>query len=101
MLACFLVLKKQFFGKVGDVLYVDSLEGEEGKTITFDEVLFVNDDIGKPLLKNAKVDCKILKHGKNKKIRILKMISQKRHRKLTGFRKKYTKLEIISIHHKN
>ena len=53
---------------------------------------------GNPLVEGAKVTGKVLKHGKNKKIRIFKYVNKKKStRKSQGHRQPYTKVEITKI----
>lgn len=89
---------KQYYVAENDVIYVEKLDVEENKTITFDKVLMIADEIGNPYLEGAKVTGKVLKHGKQKKIRIFKYVSkQKSTRKHQGHRQPYTKVEITKI----
>ena len=58
----------------------------------------VNGNFGSPLVNGAKVTGKVLKHGKNKKIRIFKYVNKKKStRKTQGHRQPYTKVEITKI----
>lgn len=88
---------KQYYVEEGSVLYVEKLEGEEGKTVKFDEVLMVDDKIGSPYVKGASVEAKIEKHGKKKKIIVFKYNPKKKYRKRQGHRQPYTKLTITKI----
>ncbi len=89
---------KQYLVEEGSVIYVEKLDKEEGKTVTFDEVLMLDGQIGNPVVKDAKVTGKVLKQGKNKKIRIFHYVNkQKSTRKHQGHRQPYTKVEITKI----
>lgn len=72
-----------------------------GKKLTFGEVLLIADEkktiIGKPFVKNAKVEAKFLGNTKAKKVRILKFKPKKRYRKLQGHRQELTEVEITKI----
>ena len=60
---------KQINVKVGDSIFVEKLEANEGETVTFDKVLLVNGEklkIGNPYVKGAKVEAKVEKQGKGK-----------------------------------
>ena len=63
---------KQYKVSEGDVIYVEKLDAEVGKDVEFDEVLFVDGVAGNPTVKGASVECKVEKHGKNKKIVVFK-----------------------------
>ena len=89
---------KQYNVKVGDVIYVEKLDVEEGKKIVFDKVLMANGVVGNPLVKGASVEGKVIKNGKGKKIRIFTYKPNKTStRKKQGHRQPYTKVEITNI----
>ena len=89
--------KKQYYVEEGSVLYVEKLNAEENKNITFNEVLMVDGNIGNPYVKGAKVEAKVEKHGKKKKIIVFKYNPKKKYRKKQGHRQPYTKLVITKI----
>ena len=97
MKAIFVTGGKQYYVQEGDVLYVEKLNAEAGKTVTFDEVLFVDGILGNPVVSGAKVECKVEKHGKNKKILVFKYRPKKKYRKTQGHRQPYTKLVVTKI----
>ena len=83
-------------------LKVPHLEGEQGKKITFDQVLLIAEDdekviIGKPLVSGASVEAKIVRHGKDDTIRVFKMHQRKRFRKTHGHRQQFTEIEVTGI----
>jgi large subunit ribosomal protein L21 len=89
---------KQYLVEEGSVIFVEKLNAEEGKNVTFDEVLMLNGNVDEASLKGAKVTGKVVKHGKNKKIRIFKYVNKKKStRKAQGHRQPYTKVEIKKI----
>ncbi len=88
---------KQYYVEVGTVLYVEKLDAEAGSDITFENVLMANGNVGMPYVKGAKVTATVVKHGKNKKIRIFKYNPKKKYRKTQGHRQPYTKVEIKDI----
>lgn len=89
---------KQYLVEEGSVIYVEKLTSEEGKNVVFNEVLMVNGNVGSPLVEGASVTGKVVKHGKNKKIRIFKYVNKKKStRKSQGHRQPYTKVEITKI----
>lgn len=88
---------KQYYVEEGTVLYVEKLDSEVGSKVNFDKVLMVNDVVGFPYVENASVEGEIIKHGKNKKIKVFKYNPKKQYRKTQGHRQPYTKIEIKSI----
>ena len=62
---------KQYKVAEGDVVFFEKLDTEEGKKVTFDKVILVSDEgkveIGNPYVKGAKVEGKVVAHGKGKK----------------------------------
>ncbi len=97
MKAVFKTGGKQYYVTVGDVIYVEKLNADEGSTVTFDEVLFVDGVAGTPTVKGASVECRVEKHGKNKKIIVFKYRPKKKYRKKQGHRQPYTKLVVTKI----
>ncbi len=89
---------KQYGVSVGDVIFVEKLNADENTEVVFDKVLMANGVVGNPYVSNAKVTGKVLKQGKNKKIKIFKYTpNHKSSRKTQGHRQPYTKVEIMSI----
>ena len=80
---------------------IKKLDVEEGKKVTFDNVILVSDEkdvqIGSPYVKGAKVEGKVVAHGKGKKIIVFKMKAKKNERTKQGHRQPYTKVEITKI----
>lgn len=97
MFAIFQTGGKQYKVQQGENIYVEKLDVEPGKTITFDEIMMVNDKIGTPFVTGANVVAKVVKHGRGEKIRIIKFKSKKHHMKRQGHRQPYTQLVIESI----
>lgn len=88
---------KQYYVTEGSILYVEKLDAEAGKEVELDKVLMVNDKVGNPYVKGAKVIGEVVKHGKNKKIIVFKYNAKKNYRKKQGHRQPYTKIEIKKI----
>jgi len=95
---------KQYKVKVGDLVKVEKLDVEEGKTIKISDVLMVVDGekttIGTPNVKGATVSAKVNAHGRGPKIKIIKFRRRKHHRKQMGHRQAYTELSILNISEK-
>lgn len=98
MSAIFLTGGKQYNVEVGEELFIEKLDNKEsGDTVTFDEVLMVNNQIGLPLVDGAKVEAEVLKNGKHKKVVIYKYRPKKDSKTKTGHRQQYTKIKITNI----
>jgi len=101
MLAVIKTGGKQYLVKKGDKIKVEKLEGEEGSKISFSEVLFLGDEkevkVGTPFIKGAKVEAKILKQGKAKKVWGIKHKAKKRYKVKFGHRQPFTEVEIMKI----
>ena len=88
---------KQYYVEEGTVLYVEKLDVEPSKEVVFDKVLMVNGVPGNPYLENIQVKGTVIKHGKQKKIKVFKYNPKKKYRKTQGQRQPYTKVEITKI----
>ena len=88
---------KQYYVEEGTEIYVEKLDVPAGEEITLDKVLMVNGVVGKPYVNNAKVVATVVKHGKQKKIKVFKYNAKKKYRKTQGHRQPYTKLQIKVI----
>lgn len=91
---------KQYYVEEGSVIYVEKLDVEAGKKVSFPNVLMVNSKVGQPYVTGASVEGEVLKHGKNKKIIVYKYNQKKNYRRKQGHRQPYTKVEIKSIKEK-
>lgn len=91
---------KQYRVAAGDRIKVEKIEGGK-ETLVFDKVLLVRTDegvkVGTPHVKGAKVEAKILREGKAKKIVIFKYKPKKRYRLKRGHRQTFTEVEIGKI----
>ena len=85
---------RQYKVAEGDVVFFEKLNVEEGKKITFGNVVLVSDDgkvqVGNPYVKGVNVEGKVVSHGKGKKIIVFKMKPKKKQ----GHKQPYTKVEI-------
>ena len=92
---------KQYKVDEGDVIFMENLGAEAEETVTFDKVLAIldgdNATFGAPAVEGAKVEAKVVKNGKGKKIMVFKFAPKKGYRKRQGHRQPYTKVEITKI----
>ena len=72
---------KQYKVSASEIIKVERLNLEEGKTVEFKNVLFLNDkentEIGNPNIQGAKVEATILKNIKNRTILVFKNEEEK------------------------
>ena len=96
---------KQYKVSASEILKIERLDNEEGKTVEFKNVLFLNDDknteIGNPNIQGAKVEATILKNTKNKTILVFKKRRRKNSRKKYGHRQPISLIRITKIFSKN
>lgn len=101
MLAIIKTGGKQYLIKKGTEVKIEKIEGEVGAKIDFAEVLFVGDEkeakVGAPFIKGAKVEAKILKQDKSKKVWGIKHNAKKRYKVKFGHRQPFTEVEITKI----
>lgn len=106
MLAVIKTGGKQYLVQPGDKIKVEKLDAEEGKEVIFSEILLylpvgrqATKDvfIGTPLVKDAKVKAKVLKHGKGEKLIIFKYKPKKRYKRKIGHRQQFTEVEILEV----
>lgn len=92
---------KQYLVKQGDKIKIEKLPGKEGNVVKFDTLLITDEigekvEVGQPLLK-TKVEGKILKQDKNKKVLVVKYKAKTRYEKRVGHRQPYTLVQIEKI----
>ena len=92
---------KQFKAIEGSKVRVPKQVGEQGSTLTFDDVLLVNDgtntQVGNPKLSGAVVTATVLDHGRDKKILVYKKKRRKGYQRKNGHRQWYTEIEFQKI----
>lgn len=101
MLAIIRTGGKQYKIKEGDKIKIEKIEGKEGDNVKFPEVLFLGDEksakIGAPVLKDGKVEGKILAQAKDKKVWGIKHKAKKRYKVKFGHRQNITEVEITKV----
>ena len=91
---------KQYKVAEGDIIKVEKLGVEAGGTVTFDQVLVVNNGelaVGNPTVANASVSATVVEEGKNKKIIVYRYKRKYGYHKKNGHRQPYTKVKIEKI----
>ena len=90
---------KQYKVAEGDVVFVEKLGVEAGETVTFDQVLAVNDGalkVGNDV-SGATVTATVVKNGKGKKVVVYKYKRKSGYHKKNGHRQQYTQVKIEKI----
>ncbi|MEB3321843.1 MAG: 50S ribosomal protein L21 [Synechococcaceae cyanobacterium] len=82
-------------------LDLDRLAAEVDDTVTLENVLLVKDGsgttLGRPFVKDATVEVKVLAHRRGPKITVYRMRPKKKTRRKTGHRQELTRVRVESI----
>ena len=81
----------------GDSIKVDLISSPEGSTVAFDDVLMDFDEKNAMISVVKKVTGTIVKHGRYKKIRVVKFKRRKHYMRTHGHRQDFTQVKIESI----
>jgi len=91
----------QYKVSIGDVFKIEQVKGKAGDKLTFDKVYLIYSkgkvSVGKPIVRGAKVEAKIIDQIKGEKIKILKYKAKSRYRRKIGHRQRYTRIEITKV----
>ena len=92
---------KQYKVKVGDLIDVEKLGGDDGASLELEPLLVVDDD-GKVTsaaddLAKAKVTASVVDHHRGKKIRVFTYKNKTRQRRTLGHRQSLTRLKVETI----
>ena len=100
----FVVIKnggKQYKVQTGDIVKLEYLGQDKGKTLSLKEVLACNVDnkdyIGAPFLNNVEVKIEILENKKDKKVLVFKKRRRHNSRRLNGHRQSLSVVKINDI----
>ncbi len=87
---------------VGDHIRVEKVEAGVGDQVTFDQVLALQTtdglQIGRPVLKGARVVGRVVAQGKARKVLIFKKKKRKQYRRTRGHRQSFTAVVVEEIH---
>ena len=101
MYAIVSIAGQQFKVAKDQQIFVHRLQGDEGASIEFDNVLLAEDGgkfkVGTAALKGATVSAKIVSHLKGDKVIVFKKKRRKGYKKKNGHRQQFTKIEITGI----
>jgi large subunit ribosomal protein L21 len=92
---------KQFRAERGKRIHVPLLEAEPGAKVSFDRVLLTADgktvQAGQPTVRGAKVTAEVVRHGKERKIRIFRFARRAGYRRHAGHRQPFTEVQISDV----
>lgn len=91
---------KQYKVAEGDIIKVEKLGVEAGETVTFDQVLVVNNGelvVGDPTVANATVTASVVNEGRGKKIVVYRYKRKSGYHKKKGHRQAFTQVKIEKI----
>ena len=92
---------QQFKVQKDQKIFVHRLDAEEGKKVTFDKVLLVDNDgkvtLGAPAIAGATVSAKVEEHVKGDKVIVFRKKRRKGYRKKNGHRQSFTAITISDI----
>ena len=101
MYAVFRTGGKQYRAAKGDVLRLEKIDGDEGASVKFDDVLLIGEGsdikVGKPVLAGSSVSAKVIRQGKSKKIPVVKFKRRKNYLRQGTHRQFFTEVEITGI----
>jgi large subunit ribosomal protein L21 len=87
--------------EAGKSMYVAHLKQDAGTSLSFDEVLLLdngtNVQVGKPFVSGASVTAEVVGHVKGPKVVVFKKKRRKGYAVRNGHRQEYTKIDIKSI----
>jgi large subunit ribosomal protein L21 len=92
---------KQYRVAPGDTIRIERVQGDVGENVTFGSVLAVHNDEKKFLsgddAAKATVTGKIVSHGRNKKVTVLKFKKTNQYKISRGHRQNYTAVKVSDI----
>ena len=92
---------QQFWFEVNRYYDIDRLNAKENEKIILEKVLLLKDNnsisIGKPYIKDAKIELEVISHKRDKKIIVYKMRPKKKTRRKMGHRQELTRVMVKSI----
>ena len=92
---------QQFWFELNRYYDIDRLNAKEKDKITLEKVLLLKDKdsitIGKPYVKDAKIELEVVSHKRDKKILVYKMRPKKKTRRKMGHRQELTRVMVKSI----
>ena len=101
MYAVLKTVGKQYKVSPGDILKIDKIEGKEGETIAFKDIIAVGGgdkfELGTPSVQGAEGSAKLLYQTRDDKIRVFRKNRRKHYERTKGHRQWITILKVLSI----
>ena len=101
MYAVFRTGGKQYRAAKGDVLRLEKIDGDEGASVKFDDVLLIGEGsdikVGNPVLTGSSVSAKVLRQGKSRKVPVVKFKRRQNYLRQGTHRQFFTEVEITGI----
>ena len=95
------ILGKQFKVAKDTKLFVNRIDAKEGSKVSFDDVLLIDNGskviVGNPVVKDASVEAKVLKHLKDDKVIVFKKKRRKGYRVKNGHHQALTEIIIEKV----
>ncbi|HLD31656.1 MAG TPA: 50S ribosomal protein L21 [Patescibacteria group bacterium] len=94
---------KQYLVKADDVVKIEKLPVEAGKTVVFDKVLLIAEEdgskleLGRPYVAGAKVEAVVEVQGRSRKVRVVKFKRKVRYKRVQGHRQPFTQVKIVKL----
>lgn len=93
--------KAQYIFSIGDTVDVEKKDAKVGEKLTFTDVMLVQmgdqTHIGKPYVKDAKIICKVILQGRDRKVKTMTYSAKSRYRKTYGNKQFFTRLLVEEI----
>jgi len=101
MYAVFRTGGKQYRAAKGDVLRLEKIDGDEGASVEFDNVLLIGEGsditVGNPVVSGSTVSAKVIRQGKSKKVPVVKFKRRQNYLRQGTHRQFFTEVEITGI----
>ena len=88
---------KQYKVAKDDTIVVEKLNAEIGSTVTFDNVLALDEKIGTPTIAGAKVSAKVIKQTRDDTVIVFKKKRRQGYRRKNGHRQYISIVKITDI----
>ncbi|MBZ2279394.1 50S ribosomal protein L21 [Buchnera aphidicola] len=103
MYAVFFNGGKQYKVIPNQIIRIEKLNIPQGNEIKFNQVLMISNEkdtkIGNPFLLGSVITASVEKHGRAKKIKIIKFHRRKHYKKKQGHRQYFTDIKILNINY--
>jgi large subunit ribosomal protein L21 len=92
---------KQYRVTQDGVLRIEKLDAEPGATVEFDRVLLIGEGaevkLGKPLVAGGKVTATVVRHGKGRKVAVVKFKRRAHYLRQKTHRQPFTEVKVTAI----